>query len=208
MHELKVHRRHCHPDNMHAIVNLCDNFHSATCSMHVGEEALRGSFRSVVLKPKRDCMNVIQLLDCCKDGLQRVLQHCIDYGENIKAMCTVKILMHKINFATGKVEKEDFTYVSIKARPIQTRAEIHDFLDYVQTKVDSHIEKFKSKGSFWVVGGIKEILVKLVRYRLFKGGAERFHMPLQLAAKATLNIDTTNELYCFQYAILASWGDR
>ena len=53
--QLRVHRRGCHPDNMHNIRELCRNFNCEECSMKPGEGCFRGRFRSVIVKPAQRC---------------------------------------------------------------------------------------------------------------------------------------------------------
>ena len=71
--------------------------------------------------------------------------------------------------------------------------------------VVSSIEKFTSKGSNRIVSGIENIALRLVRYRLLRGGdAEKFVLPPELARKqCVLNIDGPNNK-SFKYALVAA----
>src|SRR5271156_6647352 len=205
LYEFRVHRRRCDPDGMKDLIKMCEGFRSETCSIHAGDQSYLGEYRSVIVRPLCRCITVDHLLRNCKDGIQRTLEHCFEHGENIKAFSTVKVFMYKVDIPTGRVLEEDFTYSSTKVTAIQSRDEIHDFLDYVQRKLEAHIEKFTSKGSGWIVGGINEIAVKLVKYQLCGGGASKFVLPDKLAnKKCVLNIETSNDQDCFKYAIVAS----
>src|SRR5277367_2215965 len=113
--------------------------------------------------------------------------------------------MMKINIADGKVDKEDVCYFTTKAAPIQTEADITGFIDNIGKKLDSSIEKYTTNGSNWVVAGIENIALRLVKYRLLRGGAAgTFQLPRELAKKkCVLNIDSQNN-ECFKYAIIAA----
>ena len=174
---LRVHRRSCHPDNMNNIKKLCDEFKCEDCVMEPAEGAFSGRFRSVLVKPTTRCITMDQFVTATRQGMQRVLQHCLDHGEHTKVFCTVRILMHKIKMPEGTVEKEDLTHMSTRAMPLQTRNDIDEFIDNVKEKLESHIDKYTSKGSNWVVAGIEQIALRLVRYRLLRGGAATFTLP-------------------------------
>src|SRR5277367_2143446 len=113
--------------------------------------------------------------------------------------------MMKINIADGKVDKEDVCYFTTKAAPIQTEADITAFIDNIGKKLDSGIEKYTTNGSNWVVAGIDNIALRLVKYKLLRGGAAAtFQLPPELAKKkCVLNIDSQNN-ECFKYAIIAA----
>ena len=48
---------------MRAVKDMCVGFHSSAYSMHIGEQAFQGSYRSVIVKPKDRCLTAQQLLD-------------------------------------------------------------------------------------------------------------------------------------------------
>ena len=100
--ELKMHRRHCHPDNMVNITEVCRSFECDTCSMEPAECAFGGRYRSVNVKPAIRCATIEQMLLETGSGIERILQHCLDYGDQGKVFCTAQIIMHKINFLDGE----------------------------------------------------------------------------------------------------------
>ena len=122
------------------------------------------------MKPTTRCITMEQFITATKTGIQRTLEHCLDHGEQTKVFCTVRILMHKIKFPEGTVEKEDVTHMSTNAMALQTRNDIEEFITNVKDGLEKHIEKYTSNGSNWIVGSIEEISLRLVRYRLLKGG--------------------------------------
>ena len=201
--ELRAHRRTCHPDNMHNIREVCNNFRCEDCTMEPAEGAFSGRYRSVLMKPSTRCITMEQFITATRQGMQRVLEHCLDHGEHTKVFCTVSILMHKIKMPEGTVEKEDLTHMSTRAMPLQTRNDINEFIDNVKEKLERHIDKYTSKGSNWVVASIEQISLRLVRYHLLRGGAASFTLPKELASKqCVLNIESRDE-DCLKYAIVA-----
>ena len=112
--------------------------------------------------------------------------------------------MHEIRMPEGTVEKEDLTHISTRAMPLQTHADIDDFIENVKERLEAHIDKYTSKGSNWVVASIEHIALRLVRYRLLRGGAPSFTLPKELMNKmCVLNIES-GEQDCLKYAIVAS----
>src|SRR2546428_8888132 len=112
--------------------------------------------------------------------------------------------MQKIGIESGKVEQEDRTHLSTKAMPIQCEAETDDFIEDVRRKLEKHIEKYTTKGSNWTVAAIEEIAVRIVKYRLLRGGVSNFKMPPELIGKyCVLNIESKSK-NCIKYAIIAS----
>src|SRR5277367_194242 len=183
---------------------MCENFGDGRpCKLKPTETALNNVYRSIMITPDDQCFTADQLLLSTNGGIRKVLTHCLSHGENIKVYATTKVLMRKINFSTGEVEKEDTVYFSNRAVPIQSRFEIDDFIDNVKQKLEADLEKYTSKGSNWIVGNIENISLRLVKYRLLRGGAANFQLPPKLAAKTCLlNINTADN-ECFKYAVVA-----
>ena len=172
--------------------------------MNQEKDVSERSFRSVLVKPAHLCVSMDQFIAATRPGIERVLEHCLEHGEHTKVYCSVRILMHKIKFPEGTVEKEDPTHMSTNAMPLQTHADINEFINNVKEGLEAHIENFVNKGSQWIVGSIEQIALRLVRYRLFKGGAATFKVPQELAVKkCVLNIESREE-DCLKYAIIAS----
>src|SRR5207247_2567053 len=122
----------------------------------------------------------------------------------LKVNATSKVVLHKINITDVTVEKEETVYMSNKTVPIQSREEISEFVDNVGSKLETDIEKFTSKGSNWLVTSIENITLRLVKYRLLRGGVAGFQLPPELAGKqCVLNIDAQGS-DCFKYAVVAS----
>ena len=112
--------------------------------------------------------------------------------------------MHKVNISDGRVDGEKTFYFSTKAAPIQTISDAADLVSSFQAKVDEKIDRFTNKGSNWVVAAINDIKLCLVKYRVLSGGAKKFTVPKNLAAKTcVLNIDRDRS-QCFKYAVVAA----
>ena len=166
--------------------------------------SLDKTFRSITIKPTCDCITVPQLLQATEEGLQYVLEHCLQSKDNFKANTTIRVLMHKINISDGSIEREDYTHFSSYSMPIQSSDDINDFLDDVMIKLGAHIDNYTSKGSNWVVAAIEEIALRLVKYKVLKGGADKFELPNELLnKKCVLNIES-KENECAKWAIIAS----
>ena len=124
-----------------------------------------------------------QFIAATRPGIERTLEHCVDHGEHTKVFCTVRILMQKIRLLDGTVEMEDPTHMSVNAMALQTRGDIDEFITNVREGLETHIENYTSKGSNWIVGSIEEIALRLVRYRLLKGGAATFKVPQEISCE-------------------------
>src|SRR5277367_878000 len=159
------HRINCHPDSMPEIDDLCLDFNcnSDDCTMEPVETAVNGVYRSITLVPSERCITADQLLLLSSDGIRRILSHCLVRGEKIKAYAACKVTVHKINFSTGEVEKEDVIYISNRAVPIQSQAEFIEFIDNIGTKLDADLDKYTSRGSNWIISSIDNISIRLVR---------------------------------------------
>src|SRR5271156_2962203 len=59
-----------------------------------------------------------------REGIPRVLHHCLANGEDVKVFTTTSVTMQKINISDGKVDEEKTFYFSSKAVPIQTESDI------------------------------------------------------------------------------------
>ena len=209
--QLRLHRQHCHADFILNIQELCSDCKSETCKLEPEESALMGAYRGVVIKPVCRCMSLEQMLLQVRDGIQHVLCHCLLHGENIKAFATITVLMHKINITDGSVEKEDYSYFSSKAVPIQTEEDIDDFIDQIYNKLEAHIDKFLRKGSNWIVADVEQIAIRFVKYNILSGSGNKsssssFTIPPELLAKkCIINIDSNgNQNDCFKWAIIVS----
>ena len=205
---LYCHRRDCHPDNLPAIDNLVNNFNSGfeseTCKLEPVTTALNGFYRSITIVPQVQCLTADQLMLATQDGIRRVLIHILEHGDNVKVFATTSVTMQKINITDGSVEKEDDCFFSNRAIPIHSIRDIVDFIDTVAMKLQEDIDKYTAHGSNWIVKTINHIAIRLVRYNVFKGGANQFVLPPELAHKhSLLNIEVESE-ECLKYAIIAS----
>src|SRR5277367_5865644 len=101
------------------------------------------------------------LMDQCPMGIYSALELCLEKKATIKAYTTVDVLFYKINFV-GKVEKEDISYMSTCATPITSKSDIDRLVDHTTAKLEDEIENFTNKGSNWIVGEIKTLILKIV----------------------------------------------
>src|SRR2546428_2467059 len=99
------------------IRELCTVFDCDTCTMEPSKSAFGDVLRSVTIKPSLKCISVDQLLVATIEAIRRILQHCLENGEHVKAFVSIKALMQKLAAGSGKVEKEDRTHLSTKAMP-------------------------------------------------------------------------------------------
>src|SRR5271163_3502959 len=196
----------CHPDNLPNLPDTCLFFNAENddCVIEPMQTAVYGVYRSVTIAPNKRCITADQLLLKTTEAMRHVLLHCLANGDSIKVFTSTETRMQKINVTDGSVEKEDVCYFTNKATPIQTEADITTFIDNYGKKLDASIEKFTTKGSNWVVASIDNISLRLVKYRLLRGGAAgSFELPPELTnKKCVLNIDSSNN-ECFKYAVVA-----
>ena len=102
-----------------------------------------------------------QLMDQCSIEIYAALELCLEKKATIKAYTTVDVLFYKINFV-GKVEKEDISYMSTCATPITSKSDIDRLVDHTTAKLEDEIENFTNRGSNWIVGKIKTLILKIV----------------------------------------------
>ena len=204
--ELRTHRRGCSPESLPNARELCEGFESDSCFLTPGMTAMNSVYRSITVTPTAELP--IKTSDGfffeIREGIERVLLHCLENGEDVKVFTTTSITMHKINISDGNVDEEKTFFFSTKATPIQTATDIYDLVDSTQSKVEKAIEKYTSVGSNWIVYSINSVKLCLVRYRVLKAGVDNFVVPAELAAKkCVINIHTEGER-CFMYAVVAS----
>src|SRR5277367_1119871 len=95
-------------------VEMCENFGDGRpCKLKPIETALNNVYRSIMITPDDQCFTADQLLLSTNGGIRKVLTYCLSHGENIKVYATTKVLMRKINFSTGEVEKEDTFQIAL-----------------------------------------------------------------------------------------------
>ena len=184
---------------------MCQEFTSKNCAVEPMITAVNGVYRSVTITPTYRCITADHLMTATQAAIRHILTHCLAHGDKIKAFTATKVMMRKINFTDGSIDKEDAMYFTNKAAPIQSESCIDEFLNNVGKKLQSSIENFTNKGSNWIVSSIENIALRLVRYQLPRGGdADTFVLPPELAAKkCVINIDApANE--CFKYSIVAA----
>src|SRR5271156_1376568 len=206
--QLKIHQRHCHPNSICNIEELCENFNAATCSINPEQCAFDNSYRSILIKSACRCISLEEFILKVTNGVRHIMSHCLKFGENIKVYATVKVLMHKINISTGEVEKEDYCHFSSKSQAIQSMEDITEFIDKVYNKLDAHIDQFLKTGSNWVVADIEQMSIRLVKYNILRGGGSKsssLKIPTWLLAKKPiLNINSPNDDECFKWAVIVS----
>ena len=115
---LKRHRRFCLPDPIANMETLCGNFKGEKCLIEPEQCAFDNNYRSILIKPSCPCITLEQFMMQVTEGMHHIINHCLKYGENIKAYVSIKVLMHKINISTGKVDRKDYSHFSSKAQPI------------------------------------------------------------------------------------------
>ena len=204
--ELRAHRRGCSPENLPNARELCDGFESDSCFLTPGMNAMNGVYRSVTVTPMTAELPIItsdEFFYETREGIERVILHCLENGEDVKVFATTSITMQKVNISDGNVDEEKTLFFTTKATPIQTATDIHDLVDSVQRRIEKEIERYTSHGSNWIVASINNVKLCLSRYRTIGGGADNFVLPAELAAKkCVLNIPTEGER-CFMYAVVA-----
>jgi len=168
------------------------------------ESAFDGAYRAFTFYPNEKCFTVEQLFLACNEGIKLLLLHLIHYGFNVKVFVTARIHFAKINISDGSVEKEDYSYFSNTATPIQTEQCVEMFLNDTKNALSEHVDKFTRKGSNWIVQSIDFLCVRVVRYRLMKGGANNFKLPPELTRKqCVINVDVDFQ-QCLKYAIIVA----
>ena len=98
-------------------------------------------------------MTIQQLMDQCSSGIYAALELCVEKDVFITAHTAIKVLFCKINFIDGTVEIEVASYMSTKAIPILTRANIDNLVENTQT---SWIEKLKILLVMEVIGSFRK----------------------------------------------------
>jgi hypothetical protein len=203
--QLKIHQRHCHPNSICNIEELCENFNEDTCSIKPEQCAFDNSYRSILIKPACRCISLEEFILQVTNGVRHIMAHCLKFGENIKVYATIRVLMHKINISTGEVEKEDYCHFSSKSQAIQSMEDVTDFIDKVYNKLDAHIDQFLKKGSNWIVADIEQMSIRIVKYNILREGSSSLKIPTWLLAKkAILNINYPKDDECFKWAVIVS----
>jgi hypothetical protein len=146
------------------VPNMCEDFKSDTCTVEDTQQCFKGAYREFTFKPNSHCMTMGQLMMDCEPGIMKVLKFCVKKRINVKVNCSVTTLMRKVNNSDGTVEREELSYFSTRARPVNTESDIQDLLSYTESNINEKIENFMRKGSSWVVGELQKLIIKLVVY--------------------------------------------
>ena len=138
------------------------DFSSDSCVLINKSQALNGVYRDYMFKPNIPCITMDQLMDQCSIGIYAALELCLEKKATIKAYTTVDVLFYKINCTDGTIEKEDISYMSTCATPIVTKSDIDRLVHHSTAELEEKIETFTNKGSNWIVGEIKTLILKIV----------------------------------------------
>src|SRR5271156_2317191 len=93
-------------------------------------------YRSVFVFPSEHCITADQLFNNTTEGINRVLHHCLQNGENVKVYPSTSVTMQKVNVADGRVDEEKTFYFNTTAAPIQTVSDMANHVDSIRYKVD------------------------------------------------------------------------
>jgi hypothetical protein len=149
-------------DNRSPCTPELTNFSSDTCTLLKKNSAINGCYRDYIFKPNSTCITAAQIFDQCNPGIEAVLQQCIDEDAPIKAWFTIVVLFYKISILDGQVDNEDSSYMSTCATRIQLKEDIANLASDSLIEFDEQIETYTNKGSNWVVGEIRQLILKLV----------------------------------------------
>ncbi len=100
-----------------------------------------------------------QIIDQCRPGIEATFEEIIRKRLKAKAIFTIWVFFHKINFIDGTVDKEDYDYMSVDATIVHN---VDSLIDNAFEDLDEKIENFTRKGSNWIVAGIEQLIIKVV----------------------------------------------
>ena len=144
---------------------LCKNFACDSCTLVKREQALSGSFRSVVFKPNRQCITVEQILDQCRPGIKAAFEEIIRKRLKAKAQVNMQVLFHKINFMTGEVDKEDRNYMSVALVKVESEEQVAWLIQNARSDLEAKVDDYTNKGSNWIVAAIELLGLNVVSYK-------------------------------------------
>jgi hypothetical protein len=138
---------------------LCPGFQCDTCSVVSRKQMFSGSYRDIIFKPSERCISMRQIIDQCRPGIEATFEEIIRKRLKAKAIFTIWVFFHKINFIDGTVDKEDYDYMSVDATIVHN---VDSLIDNAFEDLDEKIENFTRKGSNWIVAGIEQLIIKVV----------------------------------------------
>jgi hypothetical protein len=133
---LYTHRRGCRPDGLPNAQQLCEGFECGTCSLAPSMTTMDGVYRSITITPSELCITGEQFFNCTREGVLKILNHCLENGEDVKVFSTTEVKMYKVNISDGMADQEKNLLFFKKAAIIQIVTKAHNLVDDFQLKVD------------------------------------------------------------------------
>lgn len=127
----------------------------------------------------------------------------INEGYAFKILCAFKLRLHKFSFELEHEIKEDFWFASSESHLILTKHEIESAL--IQCIADSlhSFDSFVQTGSGWVLKSVKQIKLRLIKFKVFRGGCFRQILPQKYRnSKSLVFSNSANNVDCFLRAIV------